>query len=161
MALNAGLVVVLIVAAVLVYAFTQRVASPRPDPERLENPGDLLGDYIQLEVRNGTQVNHLAAEMKEYLTGLGFDVVDDGNYTRNDVERTIIIDQVGNPDAAEQVAMALGADLDRIEDMTERTWIVDATIVIGADYAQFKPYLDRLGVPEDADSDAESDSTDN
>lgn len=144
LALNVALVLLLGVAVLLVYAFGQRIASPRPDPERLDNPGNLLGDFIQLEVRNGAGVDGLAAEMRDYLQDLGFDVVEVGNHARSDVARSIVIDRIGNQDAAEQIALALGVENDRIEEDLEPTWFLDASVVIGTDYASIKPFVDRL-----------------
>lgn len=147
LALNVALVVVLGAAALLVYAFGQRLSSPRPDPQRLHNPGNLIGEFIQLEVRNGAGVDGLAAEMTDYLQDLGFDVVFVGNYERSDVARSVVIDRIGNPDAAEQIALALGVEQDRIREEMEPTWFLDASVVIGKDYATIKPFVDRLPAP--------------
>ncbi len=142
--LNVALVLALGTAAVLIYAFSQRLAAPRPDPERLENPGNLLGEFIQLEVMNDAGVDGLAAEMQEYLVELGFDVVNVDNYDGTPISRTTIFDRIGNPDAAEQIALALGVELDRITEELEPTWYVDASVVIGSDFALIKPFVDRL-----------------
>ncbi len=142
--LNGALVVVLATTALLAYAFGQRLVSPRPDPERLHNPGNLIGDFIQLEVMNGAGVDGLAAEMSDYLRDLGFDVVAVDNFARSDVARSVIIDRIGNPDAAEQIALALGVDNGRVEEQLKPTWFLDASVVIGADYATIKPFVDRL-----------------
>ena len=153
--LNAALIVVLIVAAVLVYSFSQRIASPRPDPKRLDNPGALLGEFIQLEVQNGTGVDGLAAELSEYLGDLGFDVVEVGNYG-SEVQETVIFDRIGNPDAAEQVALALGVDSSRIRAELEPTWFLDASIVIGQDYRRVMPFSERFPEEESDDSSDEN-----
>ena len=155
MALNTTLAVVLLIAVALLWSFSQRVSSPRPDPERLENPGNLLGSIIQLEVRNGTNEAELAARMSEYLRDLGFDVVDTGNYTSQSIRETAILDRIGNRDAAEQVALALGMETDRISEELELTWYLDATIVLGADYATIKPFVDLLDSPVEEDSSEE------
>lgn len=160
LALNVALVVVLGAAALLVYAFGQRLASPRPDPERLHNPGNLIGEFIQLEVKNGAGVDGLAAEMGDYLQDLGFDVVEVDNYERSDVARSVVIDRIGNPDAAEQIALALGVENDRIQEDLEPTWFLDASVVIGKDYATIKPFVDRLPPPSvDEDGDESTDDT--
>jgi hypothetical protein len=159
--LNVALVLVLGVALLLVYAFSQRLTSPRPDPNRLENPGNLLGDMIQLEVMNGAGVDGLAAEMRDYLQDLGFDVVSVDNYERSDVSQSSVIDRIGNPDAAEQIALALGLGSDRIVEDREPTWFLDASVVIGQDFRTIKPFVDRLppeSVDEDNDEDLDSSS---
>lgn len=150
--LNIALVVALVVTVFLVYAFSQRVTAPRPDPERLENPGNLIGNYIQLEVLNGAGADGLAGEMTTYLQGLGFDVVYVGNYTGEPVSKTMIFDRIGNRDAAEQIALALGLEHDHIEEAIEPTWFLDASLVIGPDFATVKPFVDRL--PQESVDDA-------
>jgi len=134
-------------AAVLLFAFGQRLASPRPDPERLHNPGNLIGDFIQLEVMNGAGVDGLAAEMSDYLRDVGFDVVAVDNYVQSDVARTVVMDRIGNPDAAQQIALALGLEEDRIQQELKPTWFLDASVIIGQDYASLKPFVDRLPPP--------------
>ena len=145
--LNSVLVLFLGAAAVLLFAFGQRLASPRPDPERLHNPGNLIGDFIQLEVMNGAGVDGLAAEMSEYLRDVGFDVVAVDNYVQSDVARTVVMDRIGNPDAAQQIALALGLEEDRIQQELKPTWFLDASVIIGQDYASLKPFVDRLPPP--------------
>ena len=145
--LNSVLVLFLGAAAVLLFAFGQRLASPRPDPERLHNPGNLIGDFIQLEVMNGAGVDGLAAEMSDYLRDVGFDVVAVDHYMQSDVARTVVMDRIGNPDAAQQIALALGLEEDRIQQELKPTWFLDASVIIGQDYASLKPFVDRLPPP--------------
>lgn len=147
--LNLALGVVLVAAAVLVWSFSQRVTSPRPDPNRLENPGGLLGDVIQLELLNATGVEGLAGEMRQYFIDLGFDVVEVGNLPSGSVQETVILDRIGNPDAAEQVALALGVDSTRIRQDLKPTWFIDASIHIGADFRRIKPFSARFPQEEE------------
>jgi hypothetical protein len=151
--LNIALGAVLIVAVVLVYSFSERVSSPRPDPNRLENPGGLLGDVIQLEVRNAAGVEGLAGEMTQYLTDLGFDVVEMGNWNQGMLQETVILDRIGNRGAVEQVAMALGVDSTRIQEELKPTWFLDASILIGSDFRSIKPFSDRF--PQEPEQDNE------
>ena len=142
--LNISLVVVIILATVLVYAFSQRVSAPRPDPKRLENPGNFLGEIIQVEVMNGTHVSGLANQITDHLQRNGFDVVETGNYTSQTVEKTVIMDRIGNLDAAEQVALALGLAPERITEELKPEYFIDATVVVGADYKSLLPFADQL-----------------
>ena len=132
------------VAAILIYAFGQRVSEPRPDPYRLENPNGLLGDIIQVEVRNGTTISGLAASLTEHLRSHGFDVVETSNYTDQSVEKTVILDRVGNLDAAQQVALALGLGDDQISEELKPEYYIDATIVVGADYKRIMPFSEQI-----------------
>jgi len=155
--LNIGLIVVIILAAVLIYAFSQRVSAPRPDPERLENPGNLLGEIIQVEVMNGTNVSGLANQITDHLQRMGFDVVETGNHSAQTVEKTVIMDRIGNMDAAEQVALALGLAPERISEELKPEYFIDATIIVGADYKTLLPFADLLEDSEE-ENDAETES---
>jgi hypothetical protein len=155
--LNVGVLVAFGVAVVLAYAFFMRVTTATPDPHRLDNPGNLLGDIIQVQVLNATTENGLAQQMMEYLRGEGFDVVETGNYTSGILEKSVIQDRVGNLDAAEQVALAVGLPPTRITQDIKPEYFLDATIIIGMDFETLKPWNEDMG--EVADSTfAESDS---
>lgn len=110
-------------------AFVPPVESTRPD-----NPADLLGDIIQVEVRNGSGVPGLAAAATVYLRARGFDVVASGNWPRTDEPRTRVLDRVGNREAALRVARALGLDESHVEEALDPRLYVDATVVIGHDH---------------------------
>lgn len=142
--LNIGLVVVIAIAGILIYAFSQRVSTPRPDPFRLENPRNLLGDIIQVEVMNGTSISGLASNLTEHLRSHGFDVVETGNHSNQSVEKTVILDRVGNLDASEQVAVALGLTNDRIAEELKPEYFIDATIIIGADFMTVMPFVEQV-----------------
>jgi len=140
--LDAGIVVLGIVMLVLVWSLVHRVGSPRPDPARVYNPNGLLGDIIQVEVRNGCGVSGLAARMTEYLRSYGFDVVEHGDYASFDVEKTRIIDRIGNHDAAKQIALALGIPDAEIEEEVRQDYFLDASVIIGRDYLSIMPFVD-------------------
>ena len=138
--MNAGIVVAVLVAAVLLYAFYVRISTPSPDPMRLDGSDELLGAIIQVQVLNGSGVNGLAAEMSTYLVSMGFDVVETQTHEDNDVEKTVILDRVGNIDASEQVALAIGLAPDRITENVVVEYYLDATIIIGLDYRDVLPW---------------------
>ena len=138
--LNLGLVVGVVVAAALVYAFVARWTGPDPAP--LGRAAGDLGDLIQVDVRNGCGVAGLAARMTDYLRDNGFDVVEAGDYTSFDQASSFVLDRVGNPRAAEAVARAVGLPADRVREDIETDYFLDATLVIGADYAALHPFSD-------------------
>jgi len=150
--LNAGILVVLGIALVLIYAFFIRVTTATPDPYRLDNPGNLLGDIIQVQVLNATEQNGLAQEMMEYLREQGFDVVETGNHPGGILEKSVIQDRVGNLDAAEQVALAVGLPASMISQDIKPEYFLDATLILGMDYNMLKPWYVDQG--EDVDENA-------
>lgn len=139
--LNVALVVGGLVAVVLIYAFVTRVLSSAPSPNRPQGtPDDLVGSVIQVEVRNGAGVDGLAARTTEYLRERGFDVVNVGNYSSFDKERSVVIDRVGNRPAARKVAQALGLSTDRVRQEVRPQYFLDASVIIGRDYKQLRPF---------------------
>jgi hypothetical protein len=141
--LNAGLLVVGLAVMVLLYGLVTRALLPSPDPQRSPDSSALVGSIIQVEVRNGAGVDRLAAETTHYLREHGFDVVDVGNYQSFQQERSIVIDRVGDPKAARKVAEALGLPADRVRQKIRRQYYLDASVIIGQDYKQLRPFQDN------------------
>lgn len=141
--LNAGLLVVGMGVMVLLYGLATRTLLPSPNPERPSDTPDLVGTIIQVEVRNGAGVDHLAAEATHYLRERGFDVVDVGNYKSFQQEQSVVIDRVGNPEAARKVAEALGIPADHVRQNVRRQYYLDASVIIGHDYRQLRPFQDE------------------
>ena len=159
--LNVGLIVVLVLAAVLIYAFVTRVTTPTPDPRRMEATPNLLGDVIQLQVLNGTEVAGAAAQLTQHLRHLGFDVIEVETNEDQTILKTVILDRVGNFDAAQQVALAIGVSDDRISEELKPDYFFDAKIIIGADYASIKPFVDMPGARSDSTEEPEDLSEEN
>ena len=134
---GAGLLVL-----VLLYGLATRTFTPRTAPVRDENPAALPGDVIQIEVRNGAGESGLAATLTRYLRRRGFDVVASGNWTAFDEPETLVIDRIGNPEAAARVANALGLDADRVRATPDTSLLLDASVVIGRDYHTLPPFQD-------------------
>ncbi len=98
---------------------------------------------IQLDVQNGTNENGVATRFTEYLRKNGVDVVEIGNYKSQDVERTLVIDRVGDRNKAKKVAMTLGVSEKNIIQQMNNSLYLDVTVVIGKDFNQLKPYLEK------------------
>lgn len=128
---------------ILLYGLVTRTLLPHPSPERPSTSTELVGGIIQVEVRNGAGVDQLAAETTQYLRERGFDVVDMGNYETFTQERSVVIDRVGDAQAARKVAEALGLSSDRVRQDIRRQYYLDASVVIGHDYEQLRPFQDQ------------------
>jgi hypothetical protein len=139
-ALNAALVVCGLAALVLLYGLVSRSFTTPPESKRASNPGHLVGDVIQVEVRNGCGVDQLAARTTEYLRAQGFDVVAVGNQAPFDQEETVVIDRVGDLASARRVAEALGLPESRVKQDVQRSYYLDASIIIGRDYRRLPPF---------------------
>ncbi|MBO6575726.1 MAG: LytR C-terminal domain-containing protein [Rhodothermales bacterium] len=143
MGLNAGLVVAGVAALALLYALVVRWTGPDPAP--LGRAVGDIGDIIQVDVRNGCGVSGLADRMTDYLRDHGFDVVEAGNHSSYDESSTYVLDRIGNPRAAEALARAVGLPADRVREDIQPDYFLDATIVIGADYAAIHPFSETDG----------------
>ena len=124
----------------MLYALGVRLLAPRVDPRREANPAHLVGDIIQLEVRNGCGVDGVAARTTRYLRRHGFDVVEMGDYTSFDVPYSLVIDRVGDLEAARKVAAVLGIPEERVRQQIQPDLFLDASVIIGKDYAQLAPF---------------------
>jgi len=138
--LNAALLLGGLGVMVLLYGLVTRTLVPAPDPERSAASTELVGSIIQVEVRNGAGIDRLAAQATEYLRDRGFDVVEVGNYKTFEQERSVVIDRVGDLAAARKVAEALGLPPDRVRQEIRRQYYLDASVIIGDDYRQLRPF---------------------
>ena len=101
-----------------------------PVGEVMRSPGT---ERITVEVRNAGGVNGMARTATDHLRSAGFDVVGVGNAARFDQEGSVAIDRVGKPEAAADVARALGIDSVRSE--PDPNLFVDVTVRLGSDWA--------------------------
>lgn len=129
-----------LVVLALLYALVARSFSPPAETIREANPAGLVGEIIQVEVRNGCGVSGLAEQLTGFLRREGFDVVEVGNYTSFNQAKTIVIDRVGDLETARKVAEAIGLTEDRIIQDVRQDYFLDASVVIGLDYAALVPF---------------------
>ena len=88
---------------------------------------------ITVEVRNAGGVDGMARTATDHLRSAGFDVVGVGNAARFDQEASVVIDRVGKPETAADVARALGIDSVRSE--PDPNLYVDVTVRLGSAWA--------------------------
>ena len=142
-AMNVALVALGLFVMVLLYSFITRSVAPRSDAAREDNPTGLVGDVIQVEVRNGCGVEGLAAEVRHYLHDRGFDVVEVGDHTSFDQQQTLVIDRVGDPEAARKLAVALGVPVEQVVREVREEYFLDASVIIGHDYHTLVPFQEQ------------------
>jgi hypothetical protein len=98
---------------------------------------------IQIEIQNGTGENRIGAIFRDYLKKKGYDVVDLGNYKSSDVATTMILDRTGDLKKANRIADVLGVSQKNITPQINKERYLDATIIIGKDYNELKPYTEN------------------
>ena len=138
--LNVVLVVLGLAVIALLYALGARVFAPRVDPVRELNSGQLIGDIIQVEIRNGCGISGLAGEMTQFLRKKGFDVVEVGDSETFEQEYSVVYDRIGDLASAKKLAKAVGLPEDRVIQEIRLDEYLDASIVIGKDYATLVPF---------------------
>ncbi len=98
---------------------------------------------IRVEVLNGCGVTGIAIKFTDYLRSQGFDVVITENYRSFDVDSSFVIDRVSlKSENALQIARSLGIDDNLVNAILSEDLAVEATIVLGSDYASLKGYSD-------------------
>ena len=137
-----------LVVLVLGWQMLQRARSipvPAQQMVALEDNFPEADEISQIEVRNGAGVEGAAQILREYLVGKGYDVVEVGNHSSFNVEKTQVIDRVGNMDIAMQVAASLGLEEDHVFQDQQKQYFLDASVIIGKDLMALPPFLDTMG----------------
>lgn len=101
------------------------------------------GQLIQLDVQNGTGINGIASVFSDYLRKFGFDVVEMGNYKSDDVSKTKILSRKEDLTNAEKIAIALGVNKKYVTQQINPSLFIDATVVIGKDFKELKPFTEK------------------
>lgn len=125
----------------------RHTAGPAPEAGAEEGvaaplPPEIRG-RIRVEVRNGSGIPGAAGRMTAFLRDAGFDVVDFGNADGFDEERTTVIDRIGDPAPAREVAAVLRGVPIRTE--PDSSLYLDVTVMVGTD-------LDAVTRPREEDA---------
>ena len=122
-----GLLIVGIIIAASTF-WTPPKAPVSLDPQVFQN--------IHIEVLNGCGKNGIANEIGQKLRAFGFDVMTTGNAENFDFAETLVIDRVGKPEYAKQVADLLGT-INHFQQKTPDPFrIEEVTVIIGRDYTR-------------------------
>jgi hypothetical protein len=112
--------------------------APRPDAPEVPSSRD-----IHVEVLNGCGEDGVARAVGNRLRGLGFDVVTVENAESFNYPETIVIDRVGKPDLAHQVADAIKVKNCIQQIIPDPFRIEEVTVVVGRDHGRLGLALDR------------------
>jgi hypothetical protein len=114
-------------------ARTADFAGELADGAALVPPGERA--RIRIEVLNGARVPGLADRVTNLLRDQGYDVVNYGNAPGARHATTSIIDRVGKPRYAREVALALPGSPIRTDLAPDG--FIDVTVILGADFERF------------------------
>lgn len=116
-----------------------------PDPQGTARIVDELirgidrdaNSQVRVQVLNGTKRTGLAGELRNWLSGLGYDVVHIGNASESTVRETRILVHTAGKPGLDKLAVNIGriAAKATIDDEQDDTGLFDATIIIGEDLA--------------------------
>ena len=136
MFLNTTIVLLLLLVGYLSYAFISRNFISASKEARV--PPSKPQRAIQLDVLNGCGVKGVGARFTKSLRAAGFDVVEVKNFKSFHEPKTLVIDRVGNLDAAHRVAAALGIADSNIVQQINPDYFVDVTVLVGGDYSNIR-----------------------
>jgi hypothetical protein len=127
--LAAAILVVLLLLGSLVVGMTRRSAEDGP-----AEPRDIAfaERRIQVEVLNATAIPRLAQRGTDRLRDQGFDVVHFGNASGYHADSSLVLDRVGDPEAAGAVARAIGVS--RVRSEPDSTLFLAVTVILGTDW---------------------------
>jgi hypothetical protein len=135
-ALNALIVVLIVIVGYLGYSFARRQLF-RPPVETARSDA-APAEVIQIDVLNGCGISKAASGVTAYLRSRGYDVVEMRNYKTFDVGESLVIDRTGNLETARKVAYALGVREKNIVQQINHDYYVDVSVVIGKDYQRLR-----------------------
>lgn len=119
------------------FTYVSRGAGAPDLPKEL--PKAKSARLLQIDVLNGCGAKGAAARFTTFLRGAGFDVVEMKNYKVSGVPRTLVVDRVGDLEAARRVASALGVSGKNVIQQLNPDYFVDVSVILGADYASLQP----------------------
>lgn len=98
-----------------------------------ENYEEEAGKIAKVEVFNATNMKNAAKTVTRFLRDRGFDVINFGNYSKNEKQTRIILWR-GNLSTAKRVRDAIGMNSIEIYSESNKFKITDATLIIGEDF---------------------------
>jgi hypothetical protein len=147
--LNIFIVILVLLTAYLLYNFAKRLTTGQQDVKVQINDSTThltkqpSGTTLQIDVQNGSGVTGIADKFTEFLRAKGFDVVEMGNFSTSDIKTSMVIDRAGNIPNAKRVAMILGISEKYVIQQINKNYFLDATVVIGKDYAELLPLKNK------------------
>lgn len=100
-------------------------------------------ERIRVEVLNAAGVTGVARAATGRIRGAGFDVVYYGNAASFGRDSSVVLDRMGDLDAAERVARAAG--IAPVRTSLDSTLYVDVSVVIGRDWEGIPAPVDTAG----------------
>lgn len=100
---------------------------------------ETVEESIQIEILNGCDVQKLAGKSRDFMRQRKFDVVDISN-AKDILDKSIVIDRVGDVESARKVAYAMGINDSLIRTDVDSSLYLRASVLIGQDYKTLNPF---------------------
>ena len=97
-------------------------------------PPSFVPNTGQIQILNGCGKSGVAEAFRDFLTGLGFDVIEFGNARNWNYEHTMVISRAPSDRIASDMARMLGTR--RVLHLQHPESLVEATVIIGKDYEE-------------------------
>ena len=138
--LSLNILIFFLLALVIYLIFSIYMKLTGESKNEVINPvNEIPAEIIQIEVLNGCGVSGLADRFTDYLRSQKIDVVNTGNYVSYDIDKSIVIDRIGNKANAYRVAEVLGIKKDKVIQQLNENYLLDVTLIIGKDYYNLTP----------------------
>ena len=124
-----GVTLIFFSLMVVIFLYSLITRSPRKPPQAFPA-------VTRVQVLNGCGVDGLAAKVAKLLRRQGYDVVDVENTSL--LLESLIVDRVGNRDAARKLAKLLGVGEENIIQQSCDYLELDLTVILGRDYKELK-----------------------
>ncbi|MCK5147017.1 LytR C-terminal domain-containing protein [bacterium] len=136
--MRAGIALFILLDLLLVFFFIKQCAKPVSDPLQPLTQ-DTVKRPLQIEILNGCGVAGIANYYTEFLRSRGFDVVKTDNYIEGgrvcfSIDKTVVVDRRGNIKKAQKIAKSLGMKHSSVISEPNEAYLIDASVIIGADY---------------------------
>lgn len=95
--------------------------------------GLAASESVSLSVVNGTTVQGLAAEARDWLQDQGYSVAEIGNATSSGYQQSVIKDYTNNPYSARLLASIMGLSITQVQPGSDNATVQDIQIVVGED----------------------------
>jgi len=134
-------IIIFLLAGLIIYMGFSLFMKFRTDKEIIQKVVNdpLPAEIIQVEVLNGCGVPGTGDRFKDFLRSKGCDVVNVENYINFNVEKTLVIDRIGNISNAKKIASLLGSNVSSVFPQLNDDYFVDVTVIIGKDYRELNP----------------------
>lgn len=134
-----NIVIFLLVALIIYMVFSVVIKFGNEEKQIKNNNTEVVSEIIQVDVLNGCGKKGVADRFTDFLRNNKIDVVKTDNYISFDIDKTIVIDRIGNLANAKKVADLLGISRKNVIQQLNEDYFLDVTVIIGKDYYNLAP----------------------